>query len=606
VKPTSVASAAFNRVEDALASLALLVMVVLPLAEIVMRRFAGGGILGSTSTVQHLTLWVGFLGASIAARDGRLLALATGTFMPEGRARRVAEVFAAAVTAAVALLLVWGGVQLVVSEREVGGTVGPNIPTWIAQAVLPVSVALIAVRVIWRAAPSWTGRAAAATGLVAAAILWRSPYLLEFRTVWPGLLIIAAAGALGAPIFAILGGFAALLFLSEGATPVMILIKTYTLAISPTLPAIPLFTLAGFLLAEGRSSERLLRVFRGWFGWIPGGTAVVCALLCSFFTVFTGGSGVTILALGGLLYPALIKEGYRERFSLGLLTASGSLGLLLPPALPLIVYAVVAQRPIEDMFLGGVLPGILLTTLIAGWGVREGIVTGAGRTRFERREALASLWEAKWELSMPVVVLGSIFSGYATPVESSALTAFYALVVQTLIHRDLSVGNDLLRVFVDCISIVGGVFVILGVAVGLTDYMVGAQIPARLLELTQAYVHSPFVFLLGLNLFLLVVGCLMDIFSATVVVVPLIVPLGEAFGIHPVHLGIIFIANLELGYLTPPVGLNLFLASYRFKKPLLEVARASLPMLAILGIGVLLITYVPWLTTGLLQLFGRY
>jgi tripartite ATP-independent transporter DctM subunit len=465
---------------------------------------------------------------------------------------------------------------------------------------------MVAARVIWRASGTGIGRLLAAAGLIAAAVLWWSPGLLEGRNVWPGLVVVIAAGSLGAPIFAILGGAAVLLFLSEGATPVIILIKSYALAVSPTLPAIPLFTLAGFLLAEGRSSERLLRVFRSWFGWIPGGTAVVSALLCSFFTVFTGGSGVTILALGGLLYPALLKEGYRERFSLGLLTASGSLGLLLPPALPLIVYAVVAQRPIEDMFLGGLLPGILLTTLIAAWGVREGVVSRAGRTPFTRREALASLWEAKWELSMPVVVLTSIFSGYATPVESAALTAFYALVVQTLIHRDLSFGKDVFRVFVDCISIVGGVFVILGVAVGLTDYMIGAQIPGRLLEWTQAYIDSPALFLLGLNLFLIVVGCLKDIFSATVVVVPLIVPIGAAFGIHPVHLGIIFIANLELGYLTPPVGLNLFLASYRFKKPLLQVARAALPMLAILGFGVLVITYVPWLTTGLLQLFDRY
>jgi C4-dicarboxylate transporter, DctM subunit len=593
-------------IEDAIASLALLVMVILPLAEIVFRRISGGGIPGSTSTVQHLTLWVGFLGAAIAARDGKLLALATGTFLPEGRRRRAAEIFAALITVAVAVLLVWGGMQLVESERASGGTIGPSVPTWVAQLVLPLSMALIAARVAWRSSAWWTGRLVAATGLVAAAVLWRMPTLFEGRSVWPWLLAVVAAGALGAPIFAILGGFAAILFLSEGATPVMILIQSYGLAISPTLPALPLFTLAGFLLAEGRSSERLLRVFRAWFGWIPGGTAVVCALLCSFFTVFTGGSGVTILALGGLLYPALLKEGYRERFSLGLLTASGSLGLLLPPALPLIIYAVVAQRPIEDMFLGGLLPGILLTSLIAAWGVREGIVSRARHTAFTGREALASLWEAKWELSMPVLVLTSIFSGYATPVESSALTAFYALVVQTLIHRDLRFGQDLMRVFVDCISIVGGVFVILGVAVGLTDYMVGAQIPGRLLEWTQSYVHSPTVFLLGLNLFLLVVGCLMDIFSATVVVVPLIVPIGVAFGIHPVHLGIIFIANLELGYLTPPVGLNLFLSSYRFKKPLLEVARASLPMMAILGFGVLVITYVPWLTTVLLRVFDRY
>jgi tripartite ATP-independent transporter DctM subunit len=594
------------RVEDALASVALLAMVVLPLGEIVVRRFSGGGIPGSASMVQHLALWVGFLGAAVAARDGKLLALATGAFIPAGRPRHLAAVVAGAVSAAIAALLTWGAIDLVISEREYGGTMGPGIPTWVAQIALPISLALIAVRAVWRSSREWGGRTVAALGLVAAGIIWQSPTLLEGRAAWPGLLLIAAAGALGTPIFAILGGAAVLLFLSEATPPVLILVKTYTLAVSPTLPAIPLFTLAGFLLAEGKSSERLLHVFRAWFGWIPGGTAVVCAFLCSFFTVFTGGSGVTILALGGLLFPALIKEGYRERFSLGLLTASGSLGLLLPPALPLIVYAVVAQRPIEDMFLGGVLPGLLLTSLIAAWGVREGLVTGAGRTPFVLADAVRSIWIAKWELSMPVVVLGSIFSGWATPVESAALIAFYALVVQAFIHRDLSIRRDLLRVFTECVVIVGGVLVILGVAVGLTDYMIGAQIPDRLLEWTRAYVDSPLVFLLGLNIFLLVVGCLMDIFSATVVVVPLIVPIGEAFGIHPVHLGIIFIANLELGYLTPPVGMNLFLASYRFNKPMSHVALAALPMLAILGFGVLVITYVPWLTTGLLQWFGRY
>jgi tripartite ATP-independent transporter DctM subunit len=594
------------RAEDALASLALLAMVVLPLGEIVVRRFSGGGIPGSASLVQHLALWVGFLGAAVAARDGKLLALATGTFIPAGRPRRVAAVFAGAVAAAIAALLAWGAIDLVVSEREYGGTMGQGIPTWIAQIALPISLVLIAIRSVGRSSAEWRGRLVAALGLVAAGIIWQWPTLLEGRAAWPGLLLIVAAGALGTPIFAILGGAAVLLFLSEATPPVLILVKTYTLAVSPTLPAIPLFTLAGFLLAEGKSSERLLHVFRAWFGWIPGGTAVVCAFLCSFFTVFTGGSGVTILALGGLLFPALIKEGYRERFSLGLLTASGSLGLLLPPALPLIVYAVVAQRPIEDMFLGGLLPGLLLTSLIAAWGVREGLVTGAGRTPFVLGDAVRSIWIAKWELSMPVVVLGSIFSGYATPVESAALIAFYALVVQAFIHRDLSIRRDLLRVFTECIVIVGGVLVILGVAVGLTDYMIGAQIPDRLLEWTQTYIDSPLVFLLGLNVFLLVVGCLMDIFSATVVIVPLIVPIGAAFGIHPVHLGIIFIANLELGYLTPPVGMNLFLASYRFNRPMSEVALASLPMLAILGFGVLIITYVPWLTTGLLEWFGRY
>lgn len=593
------------RIEDAVSAIALTVMALLPLLEILWRRLFGGGIPGSGPIVQHLVLWVGFLGAAIAARDGKLLALASGTFIPEGRARQAADIFSAVVTSCMSTLLAWGGVQLFLSERDAGTTIGAGIPTWIAQIGLPLGFGLIALRVVWRASPRWSGRAIAALGIASALALVRAPGLVEGMPAAPLIALIIAAGVFGAPIFAILGGIAVWLFMIDGVPPAAVLVETYALSTSPTLPAIPLFTLAGFLLAEGGASARLLRVFRAWVGWIPGGTAVVCALLCSFFTVFTGGSGVTILALGGLLFPALIADGYRERFSLGLLTASGSLGLLLPPALPLILYGIVAQLPMEDLFIGGIIPGILLTSMIAVWGVREGMVSGAGRHPFTFREARASLWAAKWELAMPVIVIGVLFSGLATAVEASAVTALYALLVQTVVHRDISISRDLLRVFAECVSVVGGVLIILGVAVGLTSYLVSAQVPAHLLAWTQAHIDSKLTFLLGLNLFLLVVGCLMDIFSAIVVVVPLIVPLGLAFGVHPVHLGIIFIANLELGYITPPVGLNLFLASYRFKRPLLEVAGAALPMLGILGIGVLLITYVPWLTLGLLGMLHR-
>jgi tripartite ATP-independent transporter DctM subunit len=593
------------RIEDAVSAVALTAMAVIPILEIVLRRLAGVGIPAAGPIVQHLVLWVGFLGAAIAARDGKLLALASGTFIPDGRWRRLADVTAAAVASCMAALLASGGLELVLTEREANSSIGGGIPTWVAQIVLPLAFALIAVRLVWRASPRWRGRLVAAMGLVAAGILIRTPALMEGLPAWPWLATIVAAAALGAPIFSILGGAAVVLFMIDGVTPAAVLIETYALSTSPTLPAIPMFTLAGFLLAEGGASARLLRVFRAWFGWIPGGTAVVCAVLCSFFTVFTGGSGVTILALGGLLFPALVKDGYRDRFALGLLTASGSLGLLLPPALPLILYGIVAQLPMEDLFIAGIFPGILLTGMIAAWGVREGIVTGAGRQPFALREAGAAIWAAKWELAMPFIVLGVLFSGIATAVEASAVTALYALVVQTFVHRDISIRRDLLRVFAECVSVVGGVLIILGVAVGLTSYLVSAQVPARLLEWTQAHIHSPLTFLLGLNLFLLVVGCLMDIFSAIVVVVPLIVPLGLAYGVNPVHLGIIFIANLELGYLTPPVGLNLFLASYRFKRPMAEVTRAALPMLGILGIGVLVITYVPWITLGLLTMLGR-
>jgi tripartite ATP-independent transporter DctM subunit len=392
--------------------------------------------------------------------------------------------------------------------------------------------------------------------------------------------------------------------MADGVPIAAIPAETYRLAVSPILPSIPLFTLTGFVLAQGDSSERLLRVFRALFGWIPGGTAVMAAVLCAFFTVFTGGSGVTILALGALLFRALQADGYRDRFSLGLLTASGSLGLLFPPALPLILYGVVAQVPIEDLFLGGVLPGVLLVGLIAAWGMREGMRGATERRPFSWREAGAALWQEKWELLLPVVALGAIFGGFATLVEAAAYTALYALIVELLIRRALP-WRQLPAVLVECSVLLGGVLLILGVAQGLTSWMVDAQIPSRLLEWTEGTIDSRIVFLLCLNLLLLAVGCLMDIFSAIAVVVPLILPLGEAFGIHPIHLGILFVANLELGYLTPPVGLNLFLAAYRFERPLLEVWRAAIPPLLILAAGVLLITYVPVLTLGLLGWLGR-
>jgi tripartite ATP-independent transporter DctM subunit len=590
--------------EDGIAALALAAMVVLPLAEIVSRRVFGVGVPGSGPFVQHLTLWVGFLGAAIAAREGKLLALATGTFVPE-RWRRVTTVFASAVAACMATILAMGAVQLVLTERETGTIIAANVPAWVGQLALPVGFALIALRLAWKAGASWLGRLFGAAGIVVGLVLAQVPGLLENHSAWPGMILVIAAAAVGAPIFAVLGGAAVLLFMADGVTPATVLIETYSLSVSPTLPAIPLFTLAGFILAEGHASARLLRVFRAWFGWIPGGTAVVCAILCTFFTAFTGGSGVTILAVGGVLFPALLKEGYRDRFALGLLTTSGSLGLLLPPSLPLILYAVVAQIPIENLFIGGLLPGILLTAMIAAWGVREGLLFGTTRQAFRAREAWASLWDAKWELAMPFVVLVSMFSGIATAVEAAALTACYALLIQTVVHRDLVIRRDLLRVFVECAVVIGGVLVILGVAVGLTNYLVGVQLPAKLVEWVKAHIESRLAFLLALNCFLLIVGWLMEIFAAIVVVVPLIVPLGMAFGIHPVHLGIIFVANLELGFLTPLVGINIFLASYRFKRPVLEVCWAALPFMAILGVGVLVITYVPWLTTGLLTMLGR-
>ena len=383
----------------------------------------------------------------------------------------------------------------------------------------------------------------------------------------------------------------------------------YRLTVNPTLPTIPLFTLAGYFLAEGGAAKRLLALFEAWFGQLRGGPAIVTVFLCAFFTSFTGASGVTIIALGGLLMPILLSSGYKERNARGLLSGAGSLGLLFPPCLPPILYSIVASSggatsvTIEQMFQGGLLPGLVMMAMTAWWGIRCGPKQEKRGARFNAQAAWAAVWDAKWELLIPVVALAFLFGGWATPVEAAAVTAFYAFVVEVFIYRDLRLVKDVPRVMTECGLLVGGVLLIIGVALGFTHFLIDAQVPDQCIEWVTAAVKSKWVFLLLLNLFLLVVGALMEIYAAIVVVVPLLVPIGNAFGIDPIHLGIIFLANLELGFLMPPVGMNLLLASYRFNKPMSEVMRASFPMLMVLLIGVLLITYCPPLTTLVPHLF---
>jgi len=348
------------------------------------------------------------------------------------------------------------------------------------------------------------------------------------------------------------------------------------------------------------------------FGQFRGGPAIVTVVACAFFTSFTGASGVTILALGGLLMPVLLGAGYSERSTLGLLTGSGGLGLLFPPSLPLILYAIVASLnakaggvTIEKMFLGGLGPGLLLVAMAAWMGVRLGPKEPAGRPAFDRGEAGRAMWVAKWELLLPVVALVALFGGVATPVEAAAVTALYAFAVETFVYRDFERAREIPRVMAECGLLVGGVLLILGVALGFTNYLIDAEIPTRAVEWVTGAVQSKYAFLLAVNLCLLAVGCVMDMYSAIVVVVPLIVPLGLAYGVDPIHLGIIFLANMELGLLTPTVGINIFLSSYRFGKPVLQVSRAVIPMQCVLAIGVLVITYLPPLTTFLPRWFGH-
>jgi C4-dicarboxylate transporter, DctM subunit len=601
--PQTQGSKPWRQAEDLAVTAVLAAMVVLPLCQATLWQTLHKAIPASIPVVQHAVLLVGMLGGAIAAREGRLLALSNlERWVPE-KLRPYARMFAGIIASATTLFLALASLEFVASEREAGAFLYPPVRAWWIELVMPLGFTAIALRILWRSADRWRGRAIAGISvgvvLVLATLLPGSSHLF----LWPSLLLLLAASLLGAPAFVMLGGAALILFHNLDQPVASIPIAHYALVVNPVLPTLPLFTLAGYFLAEGGAAKRLVRVFSALFGSFRGGPALVTVLVCTFFTSVTGASGVTILALGGLLMPILTGARYSEKNALGLLTGSGSLGLLLPPCLPIIVYAIVAHVSIQNMFLGGIVPAFVMIIATSIWGVRSGPVTTA-RVPFDGREARRALWEAKWELMLPIVALVALFSGFATAVEASALTAFYAFVIECVVHRDLHIFRDVPRVMAECGLLIGGVLLILGVSLGFTNYLVDAEVPTRAVEWTTRNVHSPFVFLLLLNGFMLAVGCLIEIYPAIVIEVPLLVPLGAAYGIDPIRLGIIFLANLELGYLTPPVGLNLLMSSYRFRKPVGEVLRSVLPVVAVLSVGVLLITYIPGLTTMLPRLFG--
>ena len=400
----------------------------------------------------------------------------------------------------------------------------------------------------------------------------------------------------GLPIFAAIIAAALLGLYVNQISFSAIAIEIFRLANAPVLLAIPLFTFAGYLLSEGGTSARLVRFSRSLFGWVPGGLGVVALVSCSFFTAITGATGITIIALGGLLLPALISEKYDENFALGLMTTSGSLGLHFPPSLPIILFGFVSGASIEKLFVAGVLPGILMVGILCLFSVFMGKRWSLERPPFSSAEFLHALKDAAWELPIPLLIIVGIYSGFCTATEAATLTVVYVLFIKIFIFHELSIGSDIPRIMKESMKMVGGIMIILGAALGFTNYLVDAFVPMKILKGMEGMVQSKIGFLLILNLFLILVGCMMDIFSAILIVVPLIMPLATRFGIDPVHLGVIFLANLGIGYNTPPVGLNLFIASSRFDRPIIQLYKATLPFLLLLLFTLLLITYWPALS----------
>ena len=405
---------------------------------------------------------------------------------------------------------------------------------------------------------------------------------------------------IGVPIFVVISGLTLYLLFSSQIDISALIIEMHRMATTPVLVAIPLFTFAGYLLSTSGAPQRLIRLSNAFLGWLPGGLSIIALITCAVFTTLTGATGLTIIALGGILLPAMMHGRYSEKFSLGLLTTSGTLGLLFPPSLPLIIYAIVAKVRIDHLFIAGLLPGLLLVLLLAVFCVYKSVRTDVPKTRFQFKELVGATRQILWELPLPFVVLGGIYSGYFAVSEAAAITAVYVFIAEVVIYRDIRI-RQLPEIMKKSMILVGGILIILGAAMGLTNYLIDAEIPKQMLELFKTHIESKILFLIVLNLFLLAIGCTMGIFSALVVVVPLLAPIAQAYGIDPIHLGIIFLANLEIGASIPPLGINLFIASIRFERPVLRLYVASLPFIAMLLFALALITYIPWMSLVLLK-----
>tara|TARA_B100000123_G_scaffold49712_1_gene33629 strand:- start:3807 stop:5603 length:1797 start_codon:yes stop_codon:yes gene_type:complete len=589
-----------NRAIDWLCLFLFLILISFPIFQILGRYISFFSIPASQEIVQHMTLWIGFIGAVIAARSNKLLSVVREPVFDSTTKVNWTKFFVHVFSLSIVFVLSISYLKMIQIGFQYPDYIAPYIPTWFAQAIIPVGLILIWYQMIMTSSTDLKYRVLLTVISIIPTIIlyfWQFP-LANPLLLWTKVLFAILLVAFGLPIFILLASLSIFFFLSEPSewATNYDLISTisdsaYRIVVSPTLAAIPIFTLAGYILAESNISERLIRFFKASLGWLPGSTVLIVVLLCAFFTALTGGSGVTILALGAILYPILIHDGYSKQFSLGIITTAGSLGLLFPPSLPAIIYSVTAGINPLELFKQALIPAIFLMSIMFFYGLYKRPKSKTVE-RFVFKDAFETAKIAKWEIAIPLLIILSLFSGFATLVESAALLVLYVLTVELYIFKDISFKN-LPKIIIDCSTLVGGVLIILGFAMGFTGYLVDAQIPLKILNFVQSTISSKIIFLLALNILLLIVGCLMDVFSAIIVVVPLIAPLATYFGIDPFHLAIIFIANLELGYITPPVGMNLYLSSYRFEKDMPTIYNATLPFFFIRLIGVILITYIP-------------
>jgi len=616
-------SAIYNYIENSTASILLGLLIIFPTLEIVWRVFFHSGIDGSSDYISHLVLWIAFAGGMITTKNGKHLSLTINLEKVNPKLKHNIHIAIALISSSLSFAFFWCSISMVFIGFDSSNTIG-LFPIRSIISIIPIGYFIISMRFIFNndnfskqqrflmlIASVVIGIIISASSIttIVNSLLPSLSFSLDFLSKMELLttsistvliLILLLSAFLGTPIFIVLGGLAYFLFIKSSGSLEVIPNEAYTMLISHSIPSIPLFTFAGFLLSESKSGERLVDLFKSLLGWMPGGMVIMAVLVCTFFTTFTGASGVTILALGGLLSFVLLKSGgYSEKFTYGILTSSGSIGLLFPPSLPIILYGVVAQINIKHMFIGGIIPGMILVGFTLIYGLFISVKNHTNKFSFNVNYALSSIKKSFWDILLPFIILIGYFGGITTIVETGAIACVYSIILTMVIHQDIT-PKKLPSVMLKSIPIVGGVLIILAQSRGLSYYIVDTEVPIMLTEWIKMSISSKYTFLLLLNLALLLTGCFMDIFSAIMVVVPLILPLGELFGIHPVHLGIIFLANLELGYLTPPVGLNLFLASYRFEQPLSRIYRDVVPFFIIRLIVVLLITYIPFLSICLL------